>query len=83
MLGTLGLIHRLLATLGSSIRALVMRVMIQNECSRRQMGSRACQERFVRISIMRAFVTRVSLSGHRQDSPCNRPVSDPSMAHLP
>ena len=32
---------------------------------------------------MRAFVVRASSSGHRQDSPCNRPMSDPSMAHLP
>ena len=47
------------------------------------MGSRARQKRFVRISTVRAFVARASSSGHRQDSPCNRPVSDPSMAHLP
>ena len=83
MLGTLGLIHRLLAMLGSSIRALIARVTIQKERSRRQTGSRARQERFARISTMRAFVVRALSSGHRQDNPCNRPVSNPSMAHLP
>ena len=32
---------------------------------------------------LRVFVVRASSSGHRQGSPSNRPVSDPSMAHLP
>ena len=83
MLGTLGLLYRLLAMLGSSIRALIARVTIQKERSRRQTGSRARRERFARISTMHAFVVRASSSGRRQDTPCNHPVSDPSMAHLP
>ena len=69
--------------LSSSVRALAARVTIQNGRSRCQTGSRTRQKGFARISTARAFVARASSSGHRRGSPCNRPVSDPSMAHLP
>ena len=38
---------------------------------------------FARVPTVRVFGARASSSGHRQGSPNNRPVSDPSMAHLP
>ena len=47
------------------------------------MGLRACQKGFAHISTVRAFVARALSSGHRRGIPSNRPVSDPSMAHLP
>ena len=72
--------------LGSSIRALVARVTIQKRALEAPNGL-TCAPKRVRMHFdraeMRAFVVRASSSGNRQDSPCNRPVSDPSMAHLP
>ena len=70
--------------LGSSVRALVARVTIQKralEAPNRL--AYAPKKGSARISTVRAFITRASSSGHRQGSPSNRPVSDPSMAHLP
>ena len=70
--------------LGSSIRSLVARVTIQKRVLEAPNGL-MCAPREVRAHLDRVcvFVARALSSGHRQDSPCNRPVSDPSMAHLP
>ena len=69
--------------LGSSIRALVARVTIQKRALKAPNGLACAPKGFTRISTVRAFIARASSSGHRQGSPSNRPVSDPSMAHLP
>ena len=66
---------------------------------RRQMGLRAVQKRFARVSVARTFVVRASpLSAtrslilnvstckvvcRRHDDPTNGPTGDPSMVRLP
>ena len=65
--------------LSSSVRALVTR----HDSKMGARGSRAHQKGFVCISTVRAFVMCALSSGHHRGSPSNRPVSDPSMAHLP
>ena len=69
--------------LGTSVRALIAHVTIQRQSLEASTGSRMRQKGFARISTVRAFVARASSAGNRQRSPSNRPVSDPSMAHLP
>ena len=69
--------------LGSSVRTLVARTMIQKRALEAPNGLASTPKGFARISTVRAFVARASSSGHRRGIPSNRPVSDPSMAHLP
>ena len=78
----LDLIYRLLAMLSSSIRA--RRGRHDSKTGARG-GKRAHvrAKRGSRASRPCVHSSRASSSGHRQDSPCNRPVSDPGMAHLP
>ena len=69
--------------LSSSVCTLVARVTVQTWALKAPNGLAYAPKR-VRAHFDRAcFVTRALSPGHRQGNPSNRPVSDPSMAHLP
>ena len=69
--------------LGSLVRALVARATIQKRALEVQNGL-VCTPKRVRAHFDRACVRRVCFVVWASSvSPSNRPVSDPSMAHLP
>ena len=69
--------------LGSSVRTLVARITIQKRALEAPNGL-TCAPKRVRAHFDRACVCRACfVVWDRRGSPSNRPVSDPSMAHLP